>query len=377
MKRAELAGYAAQSESTRGRRYDELYKDDRPAYERDRDRIIHCAAFRRLEYKTQVFVNHEGDYYRTRLTHSLEVAQIGRGIARRLNLNEDLVEALALAHDLGHTPFGHTGESVLDRLMEPYGGFEHNRQSLRIVEILEERYPGFNGLNLTWEAREGIIKHSSDYDIPDGSGFEEYCPDLRATLEAQIIDLADEIAYNNHDIDDGLKAGYLNPEALMGIEIWSETYARVRQKYPTLNEERQVLQTISHLIGYLIFDLVEQSRMNISAGGISTLEDVRTHNGNLVMFSMETAERNRELKTFLYKNLYSHYKVERMRIKAERFLTILFENYLQHPTLLPGSYQDKYEEYGRERVICDYIAGMTDRYALDEYKRLFEPYERV
>jgi dGTPase len=377
MKRMELAAYAAQSDSSRGRRYDELYKDDRPAYERDRDRIIHCAAFRRLEYKTQVFVNHEGDYYRTRLTHSLEVAQIGRGIARRLNLNEDLVEALALAHDLGHTPFGHTGEGVLDRLMTPYGGFEHNRQSLRIVEHLEERYPGFNGLNLTWEAREGIIKHASDYDIPDDSGFAEYCPGLRPTLEAQIIDLADEIAYNNHDIDDGLKAGYLKPEALMGITLWAETYARVRQKYPQLNEERQVLQTISHLIGHLIRDLVEQSRANIVAAGIATLDDVRAQKSNLVMFSKDTAARNKELKAFLYKNLYSHYKVERMRIKAERFLTILFENYLQNPTLLPVSYQEKYQEYGTERVICDYIAGMTDRYALDEYKRLFEPYERV
>jgi len=377
MKRTELAAYAAQSDSSRGRRYDELFKDDRPAYERDRDRIIHCAAFRRLEYKTQVFVNHEGDYYRTRLTHSLEVAQIGRGIARRLHLNEDLVETLALAHDLGHTPFGHTGEGVLDRLMTPYGGFEHNRQSLRIVEHLEERYPGFNGLNLTWEAREGIIKHASDYDIPDGSGFEEYCPGMRPTLEAQIIDLADEIAYNNHDIDDGLKAGYLDPEALMGITLWSETYARVRQKYPLINDERQVLQTISHLIGHLILDLVEQSRANIEDGHISTLNDVRAHKSNLVMFSDDTAAKNKELKGFLYKNLYSHYKVERMRIKAERFLTILFENYLQHPTLLPVSYQEKYHEYGTERVICDYIAGMTDRYALDEYKRLFEPYERV
>lgn len=377
MKRMELAAYAAQSDLSRGRRYDELYKDDRPAYERDRDRIIHCAAFRRLEYKTQVFVNHEGDYYRTRLTHSLEVAQIGRGIARRLNLNEDLVETLALAHDLGHTPFGHTGEGVLDRLMSPYGGFEHNRQSLRIVEHLEERYPGFNGLNLTWEAREGIIKHSSDYDIPDDSDFAEYCPGLRPTLEAQIIDLADEIAYNNHDIDDGLKAGYLKHEALAGITLWSETYARVRQKYPMLDEERQVLQTISHLIGHLILDLVEQSRANIEDGGISTLDDVRMQKSNLVMFSKDTAEKNKELKGFLYQNLYSHYKVERMRIKAERFLTILFENYLQNPTLLPVSYQEKYQEYGMERVICDYIAGMTDRYALDEYKRLFEPYERV
>ncbi len=377
MERPDLAGYAAQSETSLGRRYPEVYKDDRPAYERDRDRIIHCAAFRRLEYKTQVFVNHEGDYYRTRLTHSLEVAQIGRGIARRLKLNEDLVETLALAHDLGHTPFGHTGEDVLNRLMSPCGGFEHNRQSLRVVENLEERYPDVNGLNLSWEAREGIIKHSSDYDLPDGSGYEEYRPDLRPTLEAQIIDLADEIAYNNHDIDDGLKARYLTPEALMKFDLWADIYARVKEKYPSLPEDRQILQTISHLIGHLIMDLVDQTRKNISEAGITTQEAVRTHSGNLVMFSSETAARNRELKRFLYKNLYRHYKVERMRIKAERFLTMLFENYLQNPTLLPSSYQDKYERYGRERVVCDYIAGMTDRYALDEYKRLFDPYERV
>lgn len=377
MQRLELAAYAAQSSASRGRRYDEAYKDNRTVYERDRDRIIHCAAFRRLEYKTQVFVNHEGDYYRTRLTHSLEVAQIGRGIARRLALNEDLVEALALAHDLGHTPFGHTGEDVLDRLMTPYGGFEHNRQSLRIVEHLEERYPGFNGLNLSWEAREGIIKHASDYDIPDGSGLEEYAPDQRPTLEAQIIDLADEIAYNNHDIDDGLKAGYLEPQALMGIDLWAETYSRVKAKYPGLPEERQILQTISHLIGFLILDLVEQTSQNIQDRAIASQDDVRKAPHNLVMFSPATAERNRALKAFLYKNLYRHYKVERMRIKAERFLTLLFENYLQNPTLLPASYQDKYTAFGRERVICDYIAGMTDRYALDEYKRLFEPYERV
>lgn len=377
MERPDLAGYAAQSETSLGRRYPEVYKDDRPAYERDRDRIIHCAAFRRLEYKTQVFVNHEGDYYRTRLTHSLEVAQIGRGIARRLKLNEDLVETLALAHDLGHTPFGHTGEDVLNRLMSPYGGFEHNRQSLRVVENLEERYPDFNGLNLSWEAREGIIKHSSDYDLPDGSGYEEYRPDLRPTLEAQIIDLADEIAYNNHDIDDGLKARYLKPEALMKIDLWAATYARVKEKYPSLPEDRQILQTISHLIGHLIMDLVDQTRENILDEGVNTQEAVRKHSVNLVMFSSETAARNRELKRFLYKNLYRHYKVERMRIKAERFLTMLFGNYLQNPTLLPSSYQEKYEQYGRERVVCDYIAGMTDRYALDEYKRLFDPYERV
>lgn len=377
MERPDLAGYAAQSNTSLGRRYPELYKDDRPAYERDRDRIIHCAAFRRLEYKTQVFVNHEGDYYRTRLTHSLEVAQISRGIARRLKLNEDLVETLALAHDLGHTPFGHTGEDVLNRLMSPYGGFEHNRQSLRVVENLEERYPDFDGLNLSWEAREGIIKHSSDYDLPDGSGYEEYRPDLRPTLEAQIIDLADEIAYNNHDIDDGLKARYLKPEALMKVDLWADTYARVQEKYPSLPEDRQILQTISHLIGHLIMDLVSQTRKNIAEAGVNSLEAVRTHSANLVTFSDETAMRNRELKRFLYKNLYRHYKVERMRIKAERFLTMLFENYLQNRTLLPTSYQEKYSQDGQERVVCDYIAGMTDRYALDEYKRLFDPYERV
>ena len=377
MERHDLSECAARSDRSAGRRYDERFKDDRPAFERDRDRIIHCAAFRRLEYKTQVFVNHEGDYYRTRLTHSLEVAQIGRGIARRLRLNEDLVEALALAHDLGHTPFGHTGEEVLNRLMASYGGFEHNRQSLRIVELLEERYPGFNGLNLTWETREGIIKHSSDYDIPDGSGYAEYRPELRPTLEAQIIDLADEIAYNNHDIDDGLKAGYLDPKALMQVDLWAEIYHRVAEKHPNLPEDRQILQTISHLIGFLILDLVEQTRRNVVMAGITTLDDVRRQAKNLVSFSSETAARNRELKTFLYTNLYRHYKVERMRIKAERFLRMLFENYLENPTLLPTAYQHKYDEYGRERVVCDYIAGMTDRYALDEFKRLFEPYERV
>jgi len=377
MERPDLADYAARGEASAGRRHAEQFKDDRPAFERDRDRIIHCAAFRRLEYKTQVFVNHEGDYYRTRLTHSLEVAQISRGIARRLNLNEDLVEALSLAHDLGHTPFGHTGEDVLDRLMADYGGFEHNRQSLRIVEQLEERYPDFDGLNLTWEAREGIIKHSSAYDCPDASILPLYRPDLRPTLEAQIIDLADEIAYNNHDIDDGLKAGYLQPEELQNVSLWTRMDRQVRRKYPQLAGERLIYQTISHLIGFLILDLVETTRQNLSRAGIATLEDVRNHPGPLVMFSSETAEKNRQLKNFLYQSLYRHYKVERMRVKAEKLLTRIFESYLEHPTLLPMAYQDRFAEHGRERVICDYVAGMTDRYAQDEYKRLFEPFERV
>ena len=377
MERTDLADYAARSDRSRGRRHAELFKDDRPAYERDRDRIIHCAAFRRLEYKTQVFVNHEGDYYRTRLTHSLEVAQIGRGIARRLHLNEDLVEALALAHDLGHTPFGHTGEEVLDRLMAPYGGFEHNRQSLRIVETLEERYPDFNGLNLTWETREGIIKHSSDYDRPGQGDLAEYRFDQRPTLEAQLIDLADEIAYNNHDIDDGLKAGYIVPDELHTVALWVETMRLVIGKYPALRGERLVYQTISHLIGRLILDLVAETARRIRSAGVQTLDDIRAQAGTLVGFSPEVAGLNRELKQFLREKLYHHYKVERMRIKAERFLTMLFDSYCASPVLLPLAYQARFAEHGRERVICDYIAGMTDRYALDEYKRLFEPYERV
>ena len=377
MERPDLAPYASRSELSFGRQHDEQFKDDRPAFERDRDRIIHCAAFRRLEYKTQVFVNHEGDYYRTRLTHSLEVAQISRGIARRLGLNEDLVEALSLAHDLGHTPFGHTGEDALNRLMADYGGFEHNRQSLRIVERLEERYPQFDGLNLTWETREGIIKHSSDYDKPDSSVLPRYRPDLRPGLEAQIIDLADEIAYNNHDIDDGLKAGYLQPEELTQVDLWQHTYLGVKQKYPALSGERLIYQTISHLIGFLILDLVETTKGNLAAAGVCSVDDVRNHPGPLVMFSAETTEKNRQLKRFLYARLYRHYKVERMRIKAERFLTRIFESYLDCPTLLPWNYQQRFAEHGRERVICDYVAGMTDRFAQDEYKRLFEPFERV
>lgn len=377
MERPDLAPYATRSDSSRGRRYQEKFKDNRPAFERDRDRIIHCAAFRRLEYKTQVFVNHEGDYYRTRLTHSLEVSQIARGIARQLQLNEDLTEALALAHDLGHTPFGHTGEDVLNRLMHDHGGFEHNRQSLRVVELLEERYPGFQGLNLCWETREGIIKHSSDYDHPGSQAAVDYEPGERPALEAQIIDLADEIAYNNHDIDDGLKAGYITLQDLSKVELWQSTFKLVSEKYPGLDEERHVYQTISHLIGRLIIDLVAEVKRQTSELAIDSVAAVRQASQRLVQFSPGLKEQNLELKSFLYQRLYRHYKVERMRIKAERFLSLLFENYLENPTLLPTAYQQRYDEQGVERVVCDYLAGMTDRYALDEYKRLFEPYERV
>ncbi len=374
--RPDLAGFAAKSCLSLGRRYPEEFRDDRPAFERDRDRIIHCAAFRRLEYKTQVFVNHEGDYYRTRLTHSLEVAQIGKAISRRLRLNEELAEALALAHDLGHTPFGHTGEEVLNHLMEEHGGFEHNLQSLRVVDHLEERYPGFNGLNLSWETREGIVKHKSPYDSP-ADIIADMMPGIVPTIEAQIINFADEIAYNNHDIDDGLKSGLISLDQLETVEIWRDVYALISAQYPGLDPERCKHQVISALIGRLIKDLCFTTLENIENFGIRTLDDLRRVNRQVVAFSPEIADMNKKLKQFLMVNLYRHHKVERMRVKAESYLTQLFEAYLKHPTLLPRKHLKKMENTVRERVICDYIAGMTDRFALDEYKRLFEPYERV
>jgi len=374
--RADLAGYACSSAQSLGRKHAEEFRDNRPAFERDRDRIIHCAAFRRLEYKTQVFVNHEGDYYRTRLTHSLEVAQIGRAIARKLHLNEELVEALALAHDLGHTPFGHTGEEVLDRLMQDFGGFEHNLQSFRVVDELEERYPGFNGLNLTWEVREGLIKHASPYDAPleTMAGF---LPGVVPSIEAQIINYADEIAYNNHDIDDGIKSGYITLEMLERIGLWQQVSSGVRQKYPAIDDRRLVYQTISALIGLQINDLCGMIASNLETFGIRNVEELRLTNRILVHFSEEITVRNMELKRFLFENLYRHYRVDKMRVKSETFITRLFETYIKYPNLLPPKYQARFEKSGIQRVVCDYIAGMTDRFALDEYKRLFEPYERV
>jgi dGTPase len=375
--RPDLAPFAARSHLSRGRQYPEDLKDDRPHFERDRDRVIHCAAFRRLEYKTQVFVNHEGDYYRTRLTHTLEVAQISKGIARRLRLNEDLAESIALGHDLGHTPFGHTGEETLDRLMASHGGFEHNRQSLRIVEDLEERYPAFPGLNLTWETREGLVKRSLQGKRHAGGIPDLFDPQHAPTLEAQIIELADEIAYNNHDIDDGLESGYIQAEDLLGVDIWREVNERVRCKYPGIGGKREHYQTISHLIGFLIEDLVRHSKSRLEQRRVRDLEDVRLAGEILVGFSPETNQKNRELKAFLHRRLYRHFKMERMRLKARRTITRLFETYLENPTLLPFKHQNRAQEEPAERVICDYIAGMTDRYALEEYKRLFDPEERV
>jgi dGTPase len=374
--RTDLAGYACTSAASRGRKHHEEFRDQRPAFERDRDRIIHCAAFRRLEYKTQVFVNHEGDYYRTRLTHSLEVAQIGRAIARKLHLNEELTEALALAHDLGHTPFGHTGEEVLNRLMAAHGGFEHNLQSFRVVDELEERYPGFNGLNLTWELREGIIKHASPYDTPSG-GMSEFLPGTVPSIEAQIINYADEIGYNNHDIDDGLKSGHITLEMLERVELWREVNSGVRQKYPGIDDRRLVFQTISALIGLLIGDVCATISSNLEQFSITSLDELRRVNRAVVHFSEDVTLRNLKLKRFLFDNLYRHHKVDKMRVKAEFFITRLFETYLRYPNLLPPKYHARIERFGLERVVCDYIAGMTDRFALDEYKRLFDPYERV
>jgi dGTPase len=376
--RPDLAPYAARSESSRGRRYPETFKDNRTAFQRDRDRIIHCAAFRRLEYKTQVFVNHEGDYYRTRLTHTLEVAQIARGTARSMGLNEELAEAIALAHDLGHTPFGHSGEHVLNELMKDYGGFEHNRQSLRIVEELEERYPNFSGLNLSFEAREGIIKHSTYHDHPSRSEMKEFLPGVVPTLEAQLINLADEIAYNNHDIDDGLTSGMLDLDELReAVPLADRTFQQVETLYPGIDETRKKYQAISHLIGFLIKDLVEHSRSILKEHDIQSLDDLREKNVPVISLSPETKKENNQLKRFLSQNLYKHYRVERMRIKGKMVLTALFNTYFETPTLLPNKYQRMMEQAGKERGICDYIAGMTDRYALDEYKRLFEPFERT
>jgi len=374
--RPDLAPFACKSGESRGRRYPEDSGDPRPVFERDRDRIIHCAAFRRLEYKTQVFLNHEGDYYRTRLTHSLEVAQIGKAIARRLRLNEDLTEALALAHDLGHTPFGHTGEEVLNQLMQDHGGFEHNYQSFRVVDKLEQRYPAFDGLNLSWEVREGILKHSSPHDVPT-TILDEFLPGVVPSIEAQLINYADEIAYNNHDIDDGLKSGYLTLELLKGVELWARMASRVRQRYPDIDDRRLVARTVSALIGMQINDICETTWGNIQQFGITSLDDLRRTNRVLVHFSPAVEEENLALKRFLKERLYRHHKVDKMRIKAEHVLSRLFEAYVRRPNLLSPKYRRRIEQDGVERTVADYLAGMTDRYALDDYKVLFEPFERV
>ena len=375
IEREKLAPYAMKSAESRGRKHSEEEHPMRTAFQRDRDRIIHSSAFRRLEYKTQVFVNHEGDYYRTRLTHTLEVVQITRTMARVLRLNEDLAEAVALAHDLGHTPFGHSGERVLNSLMNDHGGFEHNRQSLRVVDQLEDKYPHFKGLNLTWEVREGIIKHSSEHDDPEL--LEEFEPERHPTLEAQIVNLADEIAYNNHDIDDGLTSSMITVDQLREVAIWQENYERVQREIPGHPFKVKRHQTVRYIINMLVSDLIENILANVKRLGIGSVDDVRDCDEPIVTFSPEVLEKNRELKIFLRENLYNHYRVIRMAEKANRFMTELFKAYTANPEQLPPHVYSQIDGTNKERIIADYIAGMTDRYALNEYKKLFDPYEKV
>jgi len=372
-----LSPYASKSFETRGRRHKETEHPFRTPFQRDRDRIIHSNAFRRLEYKTQVFVYHEGDHYRTRLTHTIEVAQIARTIARALGLNEDLSEAIALAHDLGHPPFGHSGEKVLNRLMEKHGGFEHNGHSLRIVEELEKRYPAFDGLNLTWEVREGIVKHNSEHDRPGMN--DDYEKDRPPCLEAQIVDIADEIAYNNHDIDDGLLSEMIEPDALKAVELWNVHFNEIKAAHPGADFKILKYQTIVRIINAQVTDLVDAVSAAIEEKGITSLSDVRAEKKAVARFSPAMEKKNKQLKKFLYENLYRHHRVERMADKAERIVTELFNTYARAPRLLPPRLYSLIELSGREkhRVICDHIAGMTDRFALDEYKKLFDPYEKV
>lgn len=373
---AYLAGYAARSRKSRGRAYPEGEHPYRSCYQRDRDRIIHSAAFRRLEYKTQVFVNHEGDYYRTRLTHTMEVSQIARTVAGRLRLNSDLVEAVALAHDLGHTPFGHSGEEALDELMSGFGGFNHNQQGLRIVDLLEERYPEFPGLNLTWEVREGIAKHSSFYD--KAAMIDGFPPEVMPTLETQVVDIADEIAYNNHDIDDGLTSGLLNEAGLKKIKLWNIAERRVKGRSLRLTPPLKKYQIIRLLIDMQVTDLIEETERRIKKARVRSLDGCRALGYKLVGFSKEMESLRLPLKDFLMENLYHNYRVVRMANKAKRFIAELFAVYVKNPEQLPRETNARIKKgEDTRRVVCDYIAGMTDRYALDEYKKLFDPYEKV
>ncbi|MDP8225541.1 MAG: deoxyguanosinetriphosphate triphosphohydrolase [Candidatus Lernaella stagnicola] len=369
------APYAAHSGASRGRVYPETFKDQRPNFERDRDRVIHCAAFRRLEYKTQVFVYHVGDYYRTRLTHSIEVAQIARGVAKRLGLNMELTETLALAHDLGHTPFGHAGEAILADLMADHGGFEHNVQSLRVVTLLEERYPNFPGLNLTWETREGIVKHATFYDHPDDEALAEYEPEVVPTLEAQLINCADSIAYHNHDTDDGIESGLLDWRDMhKNVALWRLSEEKVQQRYDSMTQKQLRLMSISQMIGLLVEDLVTNTDKHLKEYEIGSLEDVREANKILVNWSPEIERMRLELNDYLYHSLYRHNQIERMFFKVGRILPRLFEAYLEKPRLLPPDYASRVETYGLHRSICDYIAGMTDRYVIREYEQLYGPF---
>ena len=382
---AGLAPYAAHDDASRGRRYPEPAPEFRGEFQRDRDRIIHSNAFRRLVYKTQVFVNHEGDLYRTRITHSIEVAQIARSVAVALRLNEPLTEAICLAHDLGHTPFGHAGQDALNECMREYGGFEHNLQSLRVVDELEERYAAFSGLNLTFECREGILKHCSLRHARElGELGERFINRHQPGLEAQIANLADEIAYNNHDVDDGIRAQLLDLSALRTVSMFRRQHDVVAAEFVGLSERRLVHETIRRMINYIVTDFVRTTQAQLAAVRPGSIDEVRTHDTPLAMLSDGCREEHLELKGFLREQVYRHYKVLRMTSKARRVLQQLFEAFFGDVNLMPTEHRDQalraqetHGAGGRARTVADYIAGMTDRYAILEHRRLFEPAERT
>ncbi len=368
-----LAPYALKSIESRGREHLESESKTRTAFQRDRDRIIHTTAFRRLEYKTQVFVFYEGDHYRTRLTHTLEVAQLGRSLARGLGANEDLTEAICLAHDLGHPPFGHAGEHALNDMMQGHGGFNHNTQSYRIVTQLEHRYRDYRGLNLTYETREGMIKHETEYDKSDASEFE---PEKRASLEAQIANLADEMAYNAHDLEDGLRANLFTAQDLEALEIWREFKEGIGWNGRSFDELVR-REAVRELIGEFVTDVVLTTSQTLEENNVDSPEKVQLFDRNIVGYSPEMYRKVRELKDFLYQNMYRQHRLVRMQVKAERFVSQLFQAYLAEPMMLPEKTQKRIDVLPTERVICDYIAGMTDRFALEEWEKLFDPYRKA
>lgn len=363
-----LAPYASFSDESKGRIHPEQESRFRTAYQKDRDRVIHTTAFRRLEYKTQVFVNMQGDHYRTRLTHTLEVAQVARSLSRALGLNEDLAETISLAHDLGHPPFGHAGEKSLDRLAKDFGGFDHNRQSLRIVTKLERRYPAYPGLNLTWETLEGIMKHETEYDVPDAA----WEPEKQPGLEAQVVNIADELAYNAHDMDDGLRSGHLTPRQIVQVPVIGRLMDRLEMNVHDFEtRERYVL--IRELLGLMIDDAIAHTAAAIELAGVKSVADVRSAPAKLVGNSPVLAAELRELKSFLYENFYYHFRLIRMTRKADEILERLFGAYMEEPRMLPPAVRAHGDSRGLQRATIDYLAGMTDRYASEEYKRLFDP----
>lgn len=367
-----LAPYGIRSQNSKGMEYPDSTPIYRTVFQRDRDRILHTTAFRRLEYKTQVFLNTEGDYYRTRLTHTLEVAQIGRTVARALGANEDLEEAICLAHDLGHSPFGHSGERILNELMKNHGGFDHNKQSLRIVTKLEKRFQDFPGLNLTWETREGIVKHETEYDVSDAEDFD---PDLRGHLEAQIANAADELAYSAHDLDDGLRSGLISTSLLEELALWKILEKSISWKGGDLNElDRK--RIIRRMIGIELEDLLKSTAQAIEESGVTSVEGIQKLPHNVIRFSDQMDKKNRELKDFLFENLYQNHRVIRMQVKAERIICDLFSAYQRDPLMLPKHIQSGIDKKGLEQSICDYVAGMTDRFAIDEHQKLFDPSQR-